>query len=162
MLFFGKTADLLGCRSQLISGLSSLSLLSLMLAVSPNPIFLIIFCGLLGLGIAAAVPPAIESFLRSYSQYPTRKIIVLGYLGAGNPLGFILGSILSGIATRLFSWRAAFVMMSIVYFFIALLAMWTVPRSFSIGNKGQVLKTFDYAGIFLIVAGMTLLSAALT
>ncbi|RFU32308.1 hypothetical protein B7463_g4050, partial [Scytalidium lignicola] len=163
ILFFGKTADILGCRTQLISGLSIISFTALLLAVSPNPAFLITLCALMGLGIAAVAPPAVGVIIKTYPRESKRKKVVMGYLAAGNPLSIILGGVSSGIATKLFSWRAGFVAMSITYFFIALLALWTVPHSRRvIEGKRRILRQFDYLGTLLLAIGMALLSAALT
>jgi hypothetical protein len=59
MLFFTKTADLFGCKLQLLSGMAFLSVTSLTTAFAPNPIAMNVLCGFLGLGTAVVSPPAI-------------------------------------------------------------------------------------------------------
>ncbi|KAH8820787.1 major facilitator superfamily domain-containing protein [Xylogone sp. PMI_703] len=162
MLFFAKTADILGPRTQLISGLSIISFSALFLSISPNPIFLITFCAIMGLGIGAVGPPAVRTVLKTYPAGSWRKKIVMGCLAAGNPLSIVVGCLLSGVGAAFFSWRAGLVAMSIFYFFIALLAMWTTPRLPRSSDRGKILRQFDYIGTVLIAVGIALISAGLT
>jgi MFS family permease len=48
--------------------------------------------------------------------------------GAGNPVGTMMGSIFSGVAAHLFSWRTSFYLLSMIYFVVFLIAIWSTPR----------------------------------
>jgi MFS family permease len=161
MLFFGKTADLLGRKIQLLVGMGFLSLVSLVTAFAPNAISMDVLCGFLGMGTAAISPPAIGTLFAIYPE-GGRRNKATGAVGSGNPVAFILGSVSSGIATRFFSWRASFVVIAIFFFIMTLLAFWTMPSIPRVGEVRAVVKQFDYLGTAFIVAGMALTSAALT
>jgi MFS family permease len=161
MLLFGSTADLLGRKVQLLTGLFSISIFSLLTAFSPSAIPLLVLCGLLGLGTACISPPAIGTLFATYPE-GRRRNLVTGALGCGNPVGFILGSVSSGLATKYYGWRASFMVVAGFFFVMAVAAVWAVP---SLGRKGNVKKAvrrFDYVGAGLTVLGMALLTAGLT
>ena len=161
MLFFGKTADLFGRKPQLLAGMASLSLFSLITSFAPTPMAMNILCGFLGLGTAVISPPAIGTLFATYPQ-GRRQNRAAGALGSANPIGFILGSISSGVATKLYSWRASFIVIAIFFFVMALLAFWTMPAIARSGDVRKELKRFDWLGTMLTIMGMALFCAALT
>jgi MFS family permease len=161
MLFSGKTADLLGRKIQLLGGMGFLSLVSLITAFAPNAIALNVLCGFLGLGTAAISPPAIGTLFATYPE-GKRRNKATGALGSGNPVGFILGSLSSGISTHFFNWRASFIVIAIWFLIITLLAFWTMPSIPRSGNVRTVVKQFDYLGTAFIIVGIALFSTALT
>lgn len=161
MLFFGKTADLFGRKIQLLAGMVLLSLSSLGTSFAPNPITMNVLCGLLGLGTAMISPPAIGTLFATYSE-GRRLNRVTGALGSGNPVGFILGSISAGIATKYSGWRASFIVISVFFLVMTLLAIWTMPSTPRSGNTRMMVRQFDYLGTALTIVGMALFSAGLT
>lgn len=161
MLFFGKTADLLGRKNQFLAGMAFLSLISLITAFAPNAIAMNVLCGFLGFGTAAISPPAIGTLFATYPE-GRRRNKATGALSSGNPVGFILGSLSSGISTKLFNWRASFIVLTIFFFIMTLLAFWTMPRIAPSGKARTVFKQFDYLGTALTIVGMALFSSGLT
>ncbi|APA11462.1 hypothetical protein SS1G_04862 [Sclerotinia sclerotiorum 1980 UF-70] len=161
MLFFGKVADELGRKIQLLIGLLFMSAFSLIAAWSPGPIELIVICGFLGLCTAAIAPPALGILFAAYSE-GRRRNMACGALGTGNPVGFILGSVSSGLAVKYYGWRASFIVMAIFFFLMVILAFWTVPVIARLGNRAEAVRRFDYAGSLFIVLAVALISAGLT
>lgn len=161
MLFFGKTADLFSRKIQLVAGMASLSLFSLITFFVPSPIAMNVLCGFLGLGTAVISPPAIGILFATYPE-GRRRNKAAGALGSANPIGFIMGSISSGIATKLYSWRASFIVVSIFFFVMTLLAFWTMPALPRAGSLRTGIKQFDWLGTLLTIVGMALVCAALT
>jgi MFS family permease len=161
MLFFGKTADLCGCKAQLLGGMAFLSLISLIVSFSPNSMAMNVLCGLLGLGTAVISPPAIGTLFATYPE-GRRRNKAAGALGAGNPIGFILGSISSGVATKIYGWRSSFQVVAIFFFIMTLLAFWTMPNNPRSGNLKVEAGRFDWLGTSLVVLGLSLFCAALT
>ena len=161
MLFFGKTADLFGRKVQLLGGMAFLSLVSLVISFSPNPMAVNVLCGFLGLGTAVIAPPSIGILMSVYPE-GRRRNKAMGALGSGNPLGFILGSVSSGVATKYFSWRASFIIISIFFFVMTIVSIWTVPMVRRAGNTRTLIKQFDYLGTALTITGMAFVSSALT
>lgn len=129
-----------------------------------NAMFLDVFGGLLGLWAAASVPPAVGILGAAYAVPSKRKNRAFACFSAGNPIGFVMGSIFSGVAAHLFNWRASFWLLSIIYavFFVA--AIWTVPRTQAQTERLSLgtLKRFDFLGLLLSMAGIALFSASLT
>ena len=86
----------------------------------------------------------------------------MGALGCGNPVGFVLGSISSGVATKYSSWRASFIVVAIFFFAMTAMAFWAVPTIPRTGSLQVTVRQFDYLGTVLTVMGMAIFSAALT
>ncbi len=162
MLAFGKIADNFGFKLQLFAGMALLSIASLITAFVPSGIYMNVLCGFLGLGTAAVSPPAVGTLFATYPE-GRRRNKVTGALGAGNPVGFVLGSISSGLSAKYASWRASFIVISIFFGIMTVLAVWTMPSvPRSAGHTKQMVKEFDYLGTALTIVGMALLSSGLT
>jgi MFS family permease len=161
MLFFGRTADLFGPKLQLLCGMAFLSLTSLATAFVPNPMAMNVLCGFLGVGTAVVSPPAIGTLFATYPE-GRRRNKATGALGCGNPIGFILGSVSSGIVTKYYSWRASFIVISIFFAILAVSSFWTMPSIPRSGSLRSEVKRFDYLGTVLTAVGVALVSAALT
>jgi MFS family permease len=161
MLFFGKTADLFGRKIQLLGGMAFLSLVCLVISFSPNAMTLNVLCGFLGLGTAMIAPPSVGILISVYPE-GRRRNKAMGALGSGNPVGFILGSVSSGLATKYFSWRASFIIISIFFFVMTIVSFWTVPTVRRAGNTRTIIKQFDYLGTALTIIGMSFVTSALT
>ncbi|KAG9232815.1 major facilitator superfamily domain-containing protein [Amylocarpus encephaloides] len=161
MLLFGKTADLFGRKLQLLCGLTFLGFVSLLTAFAPNAMAMDILCGFLGVGTAVISPPAIGTLFAAYPD-GKRRNKAAGALGAGNPLGFILGSFGSGVATKIWDWRASFILISIFFFAMTAMAIWTMPSIPRVANHQTTLRRFDYPGTVFTIMGVALFTSALT
>lgn len=122
-----------------------------------------ILCGVLGIFSASAVPPAQGILGAIYERPSPRKNRAFGCFSAGNPMGFVFGTILSGLFTQIFNWRAGFFLLAIVYFFTSVLAVFTVPNDSmpkQMFNK-ETVKKLDLPGTGLTVLGIGMFCAAL-
>ena len=164
LLFFAKVADTFGRRPLLILSMAAFSLSALIAGFATNAMYLDIFTGLLGFWSAGAVPPAVGILGAAYELPSKRKNKAFACFSAGNPVGFVLGSILSGVAERLFGWRASFWLLSIIYAVFFFAALWTVPKTQGETEKFSLttLKRFDLFGILLSMAGIALFCSSLT
>jgi MFS family permease len=164
LLFFAKVADTFGRRSLLIFSMAAFAVSSLIAGFATNAMYLDVFGGLLGLWSAAAVPPAVGILGAAYSVPSKRKNKAFACFSAGNPVGFVMGTIFSGVAAHLFDWRASFWLLAIIYavFFVA--AIWTVPKTQVETERLSwgVLRRFDLFGILLSMAGIALFCSSLT
>lgn len=151
-----------------ILGMASFSAGSLIVSFAKNPFWMDILCGVLGLASAMTVPPAIGILGAAYAEPSRRKNWAFACFSAGNPLGFAAGSLVSGVASRIFDWRAAFVFLAIVWAVFAVAAFWIVPsvEAFEpapfITRLKVALKRFDSVGTVLTVLGVGMFTAALT
>lgn len=164
LLFFAKVADTFGRRSLLIFSMAAFSISSLIAGFSTNAMYLDVFGGLLGLWSAAAVPPAVGILGAAYNVPSKRKNYAFACFSAGNPVGFVMGTIFSGIAAHLFNWRASFYLLAIIYVIFFLAAIWTVPKTQAVTERFTLgtLKRFDLFGILLSMAGIALFCSSLT
>ncbi|KAM7199917.1 Major Facilitator Superfamily domain containing protein [Naviculisporaceae sp. PSN 640] len=171
-LGLGQLADLTGRKTMFIAGLGSFSAFSLLVAFSKNAYWMDIVSGILGISSAMVVPPAIGIMGAAYDKPSKRKNLAFSAFSAGNPLGFVFGSILSGLITRPFErggrdgWRAAYVMVAVLWAGFTVLAIWGVPtegtkESFGVRMR-SFLKVFDSTGTILTIFGTGMLTAGIT
>ena len=118
----------------------------------------------MGLTGASAVPPALGLLGVIYEKPSKRKNYAFACFSAGNPIGFVFGLIFGGVATQLFGWRASFWLYSIIFLVFTLIGLWTVPKDFTpkLPLTVGTLKQFDVIGIFCMIFGVGLFSAALS
>lgn len=162
LLSFGQVADKFGRKRLFVLSMGSFSVLVLVTGFAPNAIFMDVFCGLLGICSAAAVPPAIGTLGYVYEKPSKRKNRAFACFSAGNPLGFVAGLLTSGITTKIFNWRASFWFLSILYFLFTIAAVWTMPADAQKVQKLSFssLKRADLPGTFLAIAGIASLSSS--
>jgi MFS family permease len=139
------------------------SIFSLGAGFSQSGMTLDILCGVLGIWSAAAVPPAQGMLGTIYEKPSPRKNKSFGAFSAGNPLGFVFGTILAGLFTQIFSWRAGFFFLAIVYLCIAIIAFFTVPGDTIPKQKlnDETLKKLDLPGTGMTIMGIGMFCAAL-
>ncbi|KAG9246350.1 major facilitator superfamily protein [Calycina marina] len=164
LLFFAKVADTFGRRPLLIFAMGAFAACALVAGFATNAMYMDVFCGLMGLWAAAAVPPAIGILGAAYERPSKRKNRAFACFSAGNPIGFVFGSILSGAAAQIFNWRASFYLLAIIYGVLFVAAIWTVPETQ--GQKERLswdaIKRFDVFGVLLSIAGISFFCAGLT
>ena len=164
-MFFGKVADLYGRRFLFLSSLAFFSICLLITGFATNPLYLDVFCGLLGISSAASVPPAIGKLGAVYDKPSRRKNRAFACFSGGNPVGFVLGAFISGITMQISSWRATFWVMSVIYAFFFFAAWWTTPPDTEQMLGGLNMETFvkfDLLGALLAVGGIAMFTASLT
>ncbi|KAH7392972.1 major facilitator superfamily domain-containing protein [Pyrenochaeta sp. MPI-SDFR-AT-0127] len=164
LLFFGSIADLFGRKSMFIGSMFLFSIFCLGAGFSKSGLTLDILCGILGIWSASAVPPAQGMLGAIYEKPSPRKNKVFGCFSAGNPLGFVFGTILSGLFTQIFNWRAGFFLLAIVYFCISVVAIITVPKDTTPKQtlNEKTIKKLDLPGTALTILGIGMFCAALS
>ena len=120
--------------------------------------------GVLGLISASSVPPAVGMLGSIYEKPSARKNAAFACFSAGNPLGFVMGTILGGLAASLSNWRAAFWLLAAVFFVLTIISIFIVPRDTADKEplNWQSLKRFDLLGTVLTISGIGMFCAALT
>ncbi|ORY04873.1 major facilitator superfamily domain-containing protein [Clohesyomyces aquaticus] len=164
LLFFGSIADLFGRKSMFIISMLLFSIFCLGAGFAKSGLVLDILCGVLGIFSASAVPPAQGMMGVAYKNPSPRKNKAFGCFSAGNPLGFVFGSIFSGLVTQVWSWRASFWLLAIVYLVTTIVAAFTVPHD---GTKkvewnAETVKKLDLPGTGMTILGVGLFCAALS
>ncbi|KAL2675980.1 major facilitator superfamily-domain-containing protein [Phyllosticta citricarpa] len=164
LLLFGRLADLFGRRFMLIGSMAMYAIFSLAAGFSQSPIQLDILNGFMGLASAAAVPTAQGMLATTYNKPSKRKNRAFACFSAGNPLGMVTGSIFSGIAVQLFSWRASFWLLAIIFAVVTCIAIFVLPpdQSAKLPLSRDSGKRLDIVGSGLTIAGIGMFSAALS
>ncbi|EMD87455.1 hypothetical protein COCHEDRAFT_1145117 [Bipolaris maydis C5] len=164
LLFFGSIADLFGRKSMFIVSMFLYSVVCVGAGFSQNGMTLDALCGVLGIFSAAAVPPAQGMLGVIYAKPSQRKNRAFGCFSAGNPLGFVFGLILAGIFIQVFSWRAGFFLLAIVYFCTSIIAAFTVPKDTTPKQtfNAETMKKLDLPGTTLTIFGIGMFCAALS
>ena len=118
----------------------------------------------MGLTCASAIPPAVGILGSLYPQGCKRKNYVFACFSAGNPLGFVFGTISSGIAAQIFNWRASLWFLAIVYIVASIVAYFSTPpdNSDKLPLTRQTFQKFDVVGTLLTIAGVGLFTCALS
>lgn len=104
-LAVGQLADMLGRKPVYLAGMGSFAVFVLLLGFAKNPFWMDIVLGILGISCAMVVPPAGGILGAAYEKPSKRKNMAFAAFSAGNPTGFVVGSITCGVATMLFSVR---------------------------------------------------------
>jgi len=154
---------LFGRRTIFIVSLFLFAIFALATGFSRDAITLDVMNGVMGL-VSASVVPATQGILGSIYKKPSkRKNYAFACFSAGNPLGFVFGTIFSGIATQLFGWRASFWLLAIIYLVVTIIACFMVPvdDSEKLPLSVQSLKQFDVVGAALTIGGIGLFSTGL-
>ncbi|KAK5710106.1 hypothetical protein LTR17_019168 [Elasticomyces elasticus] len=164
LLFFGKLADLFGRKSLFVGSLFLFSVFALVAGFAKSGIALDILNGIMGLMSASGVPPAVGILGNVYEKPSKRKNYAFACFSAGNPLGFIFGTIFGGVATNLFGWRASFWLIAIIFLCTTFIGIWTIPKDFTAKEpvNFETLKRFDILGTVFIIFGIGMFSAALS
>lgn len=157
-------ADLFGRKSLFVGSLFFFAVFALAAGFAKTPISLDVLNGVMGLMTASAVPPAQGIMGVIYEKPSRRKNLAFACYSAGNPLGFVFGTIFSGIAANIFNWRASFWLLSIIYLVLSIVAIFTVPKDFTPKEplNLETIKRFDIVGTILTVAGIGMFSAAIS
>ncbi|GAB1316445.1 hypothetical protein MFIFM68171_06655 [Madurella fahalii] len=163
LLFFGKLADMFGRRGILLTSLFLFAVVALGTGFARDAITLDVLNGVMGLASASTIPAAQGMLGSIYNKPSKRKNYAFACFTSGNHLGFVFSSILSGIATQFFGWRATFWLLSIIYLAVAIIACFTVPvdDSNKLPLSKESLKQFDIVGAILTIGGIGLFTAGI-
>jgi len=157
LLLGGRTADLLGRRRTLLTGLALFSCASLLAGVADSAGLLIGARALQGLG-AALIPPSALSILAVTFPEGTERNRALGLYGATAGISASVGVMASGLLTDGPGWRwVFFINVPIGVLLAAMAAIYLATDARDRRGSGR----FDLAGALTVTAGLLLLSYAL-
>ncbi|KAJ5320983.1 hypothetical protein N7476_003985 [Penicillium atrosanguineum] len=164
LLTFGKLADMFGRKSLFIIGMAGFTISLLIAGFATNAIYMDVFSGILGIFAAAVVPPAVGALGAVYEKPSKRKNRAFACFSAGNPLGFVGGMIISGVASHEYNWRASFWALAVIYAIFTVLTVWTVPAEGFTRTPVSMdaLRSFDLLGTALVIVGFAFFSSSLS
>jgi MFS family permease len=164
LLFFGRIADLFGRKTLFVGSLFLFAVFALAAGFANDPITLDVLTGVMGLFSASAVPPASGILGVAYENPSKRKNYAFACFSAGNPLGFVFGTLFGGLAANIFNWRASFWLIAIIFLAFTIVGLFTVPKDWTDKEpfSAETIKKFDIVGTLLTIGGIGMFSAALS
>lgn len=153
-----------GRKILFVIGMGGFTLALLIAGFATNAIYMDVFSGIVGLFAAAVVPPAVGALGAVYEKPSKRKNRAFACFSAGNPLGFVGGMIVSGVAANEYNWRASFWALAVIYAFFTVLTVWTVPADGFARTpmSFEAFKRFDILGTMLVIVGFAFFSSSLS
>jgi EmrB/QacA subfamily drug resistance transporter len=155
LLTSGVMGDLLGRKRVFTIGLGLFSLTSLLCAISPSSLFLILARG--GQGIGGAILFATSLALLAQEFHGRDRGFAFGIWGATLGAAAAIGPLLGGGLTEAFGWPAIFLINVPVGIIAALLTIANVDES-----KDPTGKRIDWIGTITFTAALFLLVFAIT
>ena len=155
MITGGRLADMFGRRRMFFVGCGVFVCFSLLAAVAPNDIWLIVSRALMGLGGALMWPATLAM---TFNLLPASKAglaggLIIGAAGFGNAAGPLIG----GLLTDTVSWRAILVLNLPVAAIACLACLRLVTES----RDENTTRKIDYAGIATLTIALIALLLAL-
>ncbi|KAH9884693.1 drug resistance protein [Xylariomycetidae sp. FL2044] len=164
LLLWGRVADLYGKRRIFILGSAFIAATLIANPFLTNEIAFNLFRGLQGLGAAANVPTAIGILGVTFPPGKAKTYAFSSY-AAGAPLGSVFGNLIAGFISSYASWKWVFGATGGLAVLVTAAGILFIPPPppHVAGKKGGVvlLKTVDWAGGFLVTAGLLALLFAL-
>lgn len=154
-----------GRRIMFMGSMAGFTIALVIAGFANTAIYVDVFSGVMGIFCASVVPPAVGSLGVVYSKPSKRKNRAFACFSAGNPLGYVGGMVVSGIASQVGSWRVAFWALAVIYAIFTLLTIWTVPNDppkTPVTLNWQSVKRLDPIGMLLAISGIALFSTALS
>lgn len=154
MLVAGSFSDIFGRKRVLAAGLIGFLITSLLCAVAPNGMLLIVARALQGMAGALLVPSSLALIISMFSGPLQGRAI--GIWTAWTGIAFIIGPLLGGLLVDAASWRLIFAInvLPIVY------TIWLM-RSLQVGNEERESARVDVLGASLCALGLGALVYAL-
>ncbi|KAF1811043.1 MFS general substrate transporter [Eremomyces bilateralis CBS 781.70] len=164
LLFFGRVADLFGRKSMIIGSFALFTVFAIAAGFARTPLALDTLCGVMGFVGAVSIPPAQGMLALAYGKPSKRKNLAFACFSAGNPLGFVLSMIFSGIAAQIFNWRASFFLLAIIYALLTVACFFVTPNDDTpkAPLSWETFKRMDIVGSLLTVSGIALFTSALS
>ncbi|KAI4215052.1 MAG: hypothetical protein LQ351_002366 [Letrouitia transgressa] len=161
LILAGSVADLVGSRKIFLLGSFLQGVFVLACALSQTGIQLIMFRAMQGIAVSFCLPTAVSITTTSFPA-GKRRNLGLSFMGAGQPIGFLIGSVLGGILIDTIGWRTGYYMCTAANFLLCFISFWGLP----IDRVPQVTwsrfkSDIDWVGALIASTGLGLLSYVL-
>ncbi|KIR31181.1 efflux protein [Cryptococcus deuterogattii 99/473] len=161
LLVSGRLADLYGRKWLYLLGMAAFLILNVISGVVRNYIGICVLRAFAGLAVSVALPAAFGIIGVTFDSEPGRTIafaaLALGYPVGSGP-GMIIAGVISSISAR--AWQYVFFILAGLSLFPVVGGVFSIPPEPSKKDNGN--RRVDWMGAFLITAGLSLFSFALT
>ncbi len=146
LLPFGRLGDMYGRKKMFLSGMTTVTVASILASFSQTALLLILCRALQGMGAAMLFGTGIAILSSVYP--PEKRGKVLGLSVSSVYLGLTCGPFIGGWITQQFGWRAVFVFHVPVVLLVIILALVHLKGEW----RGPAGQKFDLPGTFIYVA----------
>jgi MFS family permease len=157
LLLGGRLVDHLGRRRMFLAGVGLYALGSTLGGLASTPWLLVVGRAVQGLGGAALAPATLALLASGFGEGSARNR-AFAVWGAAGSAGMVLGSILGGVLTEVFGWRAVFAVNLPIAALVIALARASVPADSGERAQGRI----DVPGALLATAAAVLTVLGLT
>ncbi len=155
ILSAGALGDRIGARRVFIAGFALFTLASIVCAVAPTLLTLIIARAVQGIGAAVLVPNSLALLNHAYEDTKERARAV-AFWASGASFTFTLGPLVGGVLIKLFGWRSIF----LVNLPLGLIGLWLTIRYANETPKDSS-RRIDLPGQIVAVLMLGLLAGVL-
>lgn len=145
LMLAGTMGDRYGRRKAMAVGLGLFAFGSVIAALAPSPIILIVGRGIQALG-GALMPPVALAIISSVFTNKTERARAIGIWGALMGIGMAAGPLLGGVLVEYFGWRAVFWVNAPLALLLLVMVLREVPES-----KAPADGRFDVIGQLLAI-----------
>jgi MFS family permease len=151
-----------GSRKTFLLGCFLQGIFVLACGLSETGIQLIMFRAMQGIAVSLCLPTAVSIITTSFPN-GQRRNLGLAFMGAGQPTGFLIGLVLSGLFIDTIGWRAGYYMCAAVNALFFGASFFGIPKD-PIGlpmSWSRLGKEIDWVGAGLACSCLALLSYVL-
>ncbi|CAN6660488.1 low affinity ammonium transporter [Trichomonascus vanleenenianus] len=160
ILIAGRLGDMFGYKPMFMLGFMWLALWSLIAGFAryaSTSVFFNICRGLQGIGPAFMTPNGLAMLAQVYPSGP-RKNMAFALFGAGAPVGYTVGALLSALLSQFAHWSWSFYLMAIMATVAAIVGHFVLPPISA--DQDTKCDGFDYLGAFTGVTGLVFFNVA--
>ena len=127
LIIAGSIADLIGSRKVFLLGAFLQGVFVLACGVSKTGIQLIMFRAMQGVAVSLCLPTAVSITTNSFPS-GKRRNLGLAFMGAGQPLGYLIGLVLGGLFVDTIGWRVGYYMCAAANVIFFAVSYWGIPK----------------------------------
>lgn len=125
-LFSGPLSDSIGRKKMILIGLFSLSIITLLIPLFSNLLWIILLRSVQGFAAASFAPVALAYVV---DKFPPRKIVTtIGFISSSFLVSAIIGQIFSSFLNEHFGWQSVFYYSGAIYLLTAILVLLLLPK----------------------------------
>lgn len=150
-LLFGKLGDSIGKTRIFKFGICAFAISAIFILLSKNLIFFIIFRTVQGLGASAASSTALAIISETFPKQ--KRGTALGFGSVFVALGYILGSVISGVLLSVFTWRSLYILIASIGSISAII-FYIFNKNTNDKNKDKNKIKFSYSlsAVFILLS----------
>ncbi|MGC9516337.1 MAG: MFS transporter [Methanomicrobiales archaeon] len=159
---FGRIADIFGMKKVFIYGIIIFTISSLLSALAPSALTLIIFRVLQGIGSAMIFVTGLAIITHVFPPKDRGKAIGINI--ASVYVGLSLGPFLGGFLTQFIGWRSLFILMVPLGLLVIFLTLWKLKMEWAVckGEKFDMPGSIFYSfSLLILIYGFSLLPGTL-